>query len=237
MNIFLANKIEEGIAYFSEDESHHALKVLRLPIATKISFIDGLGGRYTGELLPASKSLMQAKIESCVVEEKSRAYHLHIAIAPTKNMERLEWFLEKSVELGIDEFSFICCERSERKVVKEERIKKVIEAAVKQSLQSRVPKFNSIENFSSFLGRIKELRANRFIAHCDTKSGFERVKFNALSGLNSECIFLIGPEGDFSPSEISIAMQEGFLGIDLGENRLRTETAGIYISAALACKN
>lgn len=233
MNLFVSQNIENQIAYFSAEESHHAVKVLRLSLGSMVKFIDGNGGRYEGELIFVSKSQMQVKILSSFFDSKTRNYHLHVAIAPTKNMERIEWFLEKAVELGIDEITFLICERSERRVLKMDRLQKIMESAVKQSLQSFMPKMNSLISFTTFLKSANLLGTNRFIAHC-YPTDFEKISLNSLKSDNGNYIFLIGPEGDFSIEEIEKAKQHQFVDLDLGENRLRTETAGLLICAGMA---
>ena len=235
MNIFLSERIENEIAFFSKEESFHAIKVLRLKIGDEVNFIDGNGRKFIGKILLASKDEIQAKIESSELQEKNRNYFIHLAIAPTKNSERIEWMIEKAVEIGIDEISFLLCERSERKVVKIDRIKKIIESAVKQSLQTWVPKVNSIRSYSKFLEESKVSNSRKLIAHCD-ESGFNRTAIKELDFSKGEYIFLIGPEGDFSKGEIELALNSGFDGLELGKNRLRTETAGLYVCMAASCR-
>ena len=151
-----------------------------------------------------------------------RNYHLHIAIAPTKNNDRLEWFLEKSTEIGIDEITPIICDQSERKVVKEDRLNKIISSAVKQSLKSIHPKLNQQIKFKDFLD--KDFPGQKFIAYIDDDVKTELSKVYKPS---EDALILIGPEGDFRPEEVDLARKKGFTAVSLGKARLRTETAGI----------
>ncbi len=208
--------------FLSEEESKHAIKVLRMPVGEKLQLIDGKGGLYEAEIMDAHPKRTILKINSVITAYGRRNHYLHIAIAPTKNMERLEWFIEKATEIGIDEISLIICQRSERKDAKAERLNKIITSAIKQSLKAYHPVLNEAVSFSNFMA--KDMDAQKFIAHCmpGNKAGLKDV-IEPHGGY----LILIGPEGDFSPAEVDEALAKGYKAITLGESRLRTETAAL----------
>lgn len=226
MTIFIA-QIEDYIAVMGEEESWHCAKVLRKKAGELVQVIDGKGSFFEGVLETISDRRCTVHITKGPIAQKPRTYYLHLAIAPTKNMDRIEWLVEKLVEIGIDELSFIKCQNSERTVVKSERIQKIIESAVKQSLQSKIPKLNSLINYSDFLQKHKQPKM--YIAHCHEG---EKQDIKSLSFKNSTSLFLIGPEGDFTLEEVKKAVSLGYEEISLGENRLRTETAGLIVCQA-----
>lgn len=221
MNLFYTPDISGARYTLNEDESHHCHKVLRLGDGDIVHMIDGKGGLYTGRILES-----HAKRTTILIIDKDegwgkRDYTLHIAIAPTKNIERFEWFLEKATEIGIDEITPLICDRSERKEVKKERLTKVITSAVKQSLKAYHPQLNEVVKFKNF---VKDVKGQKFIAHCmDT----EKQSLKQILELRGNYTILIGPEGDFSPSELSVAEALGFRPVSLGTSRLRTETAAL----------
>lgn len=225
MNIFIAT-IENNLAILTSEESWHCCKVLRKKTSDKIHIIDGKGNSYDGVLNLVSEKKCVAELLNGPVQQKKHPYYLHLAIAPTKQMDRIEWMIEKAVEIGIDEITFIQCKNSERMVIKHERIVKIVESAVKQSLQAFIPKVNELVPFKEIL--IKKGEQN-FIAHCE--EGFKQP-IKEIAFKNSSLLVLIGPEGDFTKEELTLAMQNGFKGLDLGENRLRTETAGLVVCQA-----
>jgi len=208
MNLFYTPDIEPSHPqyFLSEEESKHCVRVLRLVVGDKVQLIDGKGGLYIAEIKDAHPKRTILQVIDVQTGYNKRNHYLHIAIAPTKNIERLEWFLEKATEIGIDEISLIICQRSERKEAKVERLNKIITAAIKQSLLSR--------NFDG----------QKFIAHCE-----DGDKINLKQDIipKGKYLILIGPEGDFSPKEIDDALNNKFKAITLGESRLRTETAGL----------
>lgn len=228
MNVFIAN-INGDRAVLITEESWHCARVLRKKTGDKIHLIDGKGHSFEAELSFVSEKKCEAKILSGPVEQKKHPYFLHLAIAPTKQIDRIEWMVEKCVEIGIDEISFIQCKNSERVNVKTERILKIVESAVKQSLQAYIPKVNELTPFNKFVqdgtGDIK------LIAHCEKA---EKKVFKSFDIKNKSILILIGPEGDFSPDEIQLAIKNNFEALSLGENRLRTETAGLYVTQALS---
>ncbi len=221
MNIFIAT-INHTIAELTPEESWHCTKVLRFKTGDEIGLIDGKGNFYEGQLSVVNEKKCVANITFGPRVQNKHPYYLHLAIAPTKNIDRMEWLIEKAVEIGVDEVTFVRCKNSERTVIKEDRLIKIAESAVKQSLQAFIPKINPLTNFADIL-KIKA--DNKFIAHCEEETK-QHLKSFDLKNKNS--LVLIGPEGDFSTDEIRLAETSGFTGISLGENRLRTETAGIY---------
>lgn len=206
----------------SEEESKHCIKVLRLKLEDKVILINGQGGWFKAEITDAHPKRTLVTILSVIPNFNQRNHYLHIAIAPTKNIERLEWFLEKATEIGIDEITPILCAHSERRDLKIERLSKRITAAMKQSLKAYHPKLNALTPFNEFIQRIDH--KHKFIAHC--MEG-EKAYLQEILTPSSSCTILIGPEGDFSPLEVQQASQLDFVPISLGEARLRTETAAL----------
>lgn len=229
-----------------EAESKHAVRVLRLGVGDRVHLVDGRGGFYDAEIGDANPKRVVLRILAVQEKYQQRKHRLHIAIAPTKNMERLEWFLEKATEIGIDEITPLICDRSERREVKTERLEKVAVAAMKQSLKAYLPRINEAVRFSAFIKGMPVGSANssiaaqpdsgtkRFIAHCDAG---EKVFLSASVEPGDSVVILIGPEGDFSPSEISEALNANFIAISLGESRLRTETAALAACMEIALLN
>jgi 16S rRNA (uracil1498-N3)-methyltransferase len=226
MHYFFAHQIEGKTAQLDADESLHLSKVLRLKIGDTVGVLDGSGIIYEAEVSSVHAKASLVDIRGIHREAPVRPYRLHIAIAPTKMMERFEWFLEKVVEIGIDEISPILTERCERTVLKMARLENVVKAAMKQSLNAKTPVMNEPVQFAAFLKRTKA-QAN-FIAHCadDRKELLPNVAMN-----ESDVLVCIGPEGDFTPKEIKLALESGFKPVSLGDSRLRAETAGIVACA------
>lgn len=208
--------------FLSEEESKHCVRVLRLQNGDAVELIDGRGGFYDAEIMDAHPKRTILQINKVALEFGKRNHYLHIAVAPTKNIERLEWFLEKATEIGIDEISLLICQRSERKEVKTDRLNKIITAAIKQSLKAYHPVLNEPMAFNKFITQ-NQLTQN-FIAHCEPG---EKVELRSAIKHHGNYLVMIGPEGDFSPAEIDLALQNGFKAITLGESRLRTETAAL----------
>lgn len=231
MHQFYAPDIETN-SILPAEESHHAVKVLRLAAGDTIVVLDGKGKTFY-----ATISVADAK--GCILnslelkqESKGRDYRLHIAIAPTKNMDRLEWFVEKATEIGIDEISPIFCRYSERKVLKNERLEKILVSAMKQSIQPFLTKLNEPQSIKDFL---KNASADqKFIAHCHEA---DKKLLSRTVEAGKEVLILIGPEGDFSEEEVELAIEKGFVPVSLGENRLRVETAALYSCATVALIN
>lgn len=205
-----------------EAESKHAVKVLRLATGDKISLVDGKGTFFEAEITQAHAKKCELRILSSTKEANSKST-IHIAIAPTKNNDRLEWFVEKATEIGITEITPLICQRSERKMLKTDRLEKTAIAAMKQSLKASLPKINEPITFKDFI-KITPKQSNLFIAHCLDNTEKHLVD---VCTKNKETLVLIGPEGDFSKEEIDLAIKNHFKPISLGKSRLRTETAGI----------
>ncbi|MGV0754823.1 RsmE family RNA methyltransferase [Empedobacter brevis] len=224
MKLFFG-KIHQDIAVLNEEESHHFAKVLRGNESDLVHVTDGKGNLAKVEITSISKKVVEGKIIELKTNFEKKNYYLHVAIAPTKTMERLEFFLEKATEIGIDEITFLQTFHSERKNIKVERIEKIIQAATKQSLKAYLPKVNDLTKFNDFIksdfeGYIK------CIAHCE--SDIERTPLRTVLENNPQKILLlIGPEGDFSKEEIISAEEQNFTGISLGHQRFRTETAAL----------
>jgi 16S rRNA (uracil1498-N3)-methyltransferase len=224
MQLFYNATITEDTQQFTFDrtESRHIVRVLRKKIGDQLLITNGKGILFTSEITMADDKNCIANIISIVEKLKPRKYHLHIAIAPTKNIDRFEWFLEKATEIGIDEITPLLCERSERKNIKSERLEKIIESAMKQSLKFWLPKLNPLISFSEFINN--DFESALFIAHCERT---DRETLKSSLKPEQDVIILIGPEGDFSKSEIEKAIKHNYAPITLGESRLRTETAGL----------
>jgi len=225
---YLENPKNEII--LSAEESKHATKVLRKKEGDILNFTDGKGAFYKAEIIVADSRKCRLKVVSTEQKEKQHNYHLHIAIAPTKNMDRFEWFLEKATEIGIDEITPIICSHSERKVIKTERCNRILLSAMKQSLKFHVPKLNEAMSLSDFIKQ--DYEGTKYIAHCEDGEKKELKTVNKTE----KTIILIGPEGDFSPKEIELALQNQFKAVSLGTSRLRTETAGIIAAHSINIK-
>jgi len=206
----------------NEEESAHIVRVLRLKAGDAITLTDGRGGRYTAKIVEAHHKRCETEIIEQQTEYGKRPYRLHIGIAPTKNIDRLEWFIEKATEIGIDEITPLLCERSERKNVNIERLQRVMIAAMKQSQKAYLPIINEITAFSKWIETQKQNHC--YIAHCNEGDKY-LLKNLYQSGLSA--VIAIGPEGDFSMQEIMQAINCRFKGITLGTSILRTETAGV----------
>ncbi|HIP35667.1 MAG TPA: 16S rRNA (uracil(1498)-N(3))-methyltransferase [Crocinitomix sp.] len=209
--------------YLSEEESHHAYRVLRLKQGQQITIINGKGTLAIAEIIGLTKKQLQFKVVKSNFKKEVEP-KIHIAIAPTKSIDRFEFFLEKATELGVSEITPLICKNSERKIIKQERLEKIILSAVKQSGNLYLPKVNQLIKFKEFIQR-KNKNDECYIAHCENDSNKIQLKNNLINQKNI-CI-LIGPEGDFTKEEIILAKQNKFKPVALGHTRLRTETAGI----------
>lgn len=210
-------------ATFSREESGHCIRVLRMTLGDTINFTDGKGNIYEGVITIDDPHKMQAYIEKVIEDFGKRAYNLHIAISPLKNNDRLEWFIEKAVEMGIDEITPLICTRSEKNRIKRERIENLILSAMKQSVKAFLPRLNEPVKINDFLsGNYKGLR---LIAHCNPEPGRKAVTEVISRGEN--VVIMIGPEGDFTNEEVTNAVKAGFTSVHIGSSRLRTETAGV----------
>lgn len=208
-----------------EDEQNHIIKVLRMREGEEIFITDGKGNSAKGNIQFEGKKiqLSNAEIKKNISDFSPK---LHIAIAPTKNIDRIEFFIEKAVEMGISEITFLQTEKSERKIINVEKLEKQAISASKQSLRFHFPKINHLAKLSDFIKNLNS--GNTYIAHCD--NSFSRVSLHNIP-MQEEITFLIGPEGDFSLNEIRMLSEIGIKAVSLGNQRLRTETAGIFVAA------
>ena len=229
MQLFYCPEILEDSYYLNSEESKHCIKVLRKNEGDLINLIDGIGSFYEVRITIASQKKVHFEIVKSWKEE-ARNYKLHIAIAPTKNNDRLEWFLEKATEIGIDEITPIICHHSERKVVKEERLNKIIISATKQSLKSKIPILHPAISLKQLV--LVNHTKNCLIAHCE-----DNEKTSLQTVVTKNTLILIGPEGDFSTTEIDLALANSFTPITLGNSRLRTETAGLVACHTIALQH
>jgi 16S rRNA (uracil1498-N3)-methyltransferase len=223
MQLFYAPDLVGDYYNLDEEETFHCTRVLRLVTGDKIHLTDGKGNLFGGILETITKKEALIKIVNKIPEYRKKNYRLHIAIAPTKNIDRFEWFLEKATEIGIDEITPLICEHSERTIIKPERLEKIIVAAMKQSIKAYKPILNPLEKINKFLNR----DFNNFQTTIATCEGDNRKLLKKISEPGKNILVLIGPEGDFSNDEIQNSINAGFIAVSLGESRLRTETAGL----------
>ena len=233
MQLFYNPEITNNSTQFSfnKEESKHIIKVLRKGEGDTLNITNGNGWLFKAEIIVAD-------IKKCVVKiitqelQKPKNYYLHMVVAPTKMNDRYEWFLEKATEIGVDEITPIICDHSERKVIKPERFEKIIQSAMKQSLNCYLPKLNKITSLQNFLEQ--NFEGQLFIAHCEnSKKSTLKTKVQD----NQKATMLIGPEGDFSSQEIDFAIKKDFIPVSLGITRLRTETAAIVACHTIALIN
>ena len=209
----------------TEEESGHCVRVLRYSVGDEILITDGRGTTYTARITNPHPKHCDFEIISREKQEPHHAFHLHIAIAPTKNIERLEWCIEKCVEIGVDEITPLLCRFSERKQLRIDRLEKIILSAAKQSLTPYLPVLHDLTPFDEFIQRQSQCQGQQnFIAHC-YKEDKRVLKTEIEQG--RDVLVLIGPEGDFSEKEVSDALSLGFIPVSLGNSRLRTETAAV----------
>lgn len=222
------------------DEAQHAVRVLRLTMGDELNLMDGNGNFYTAVITAADNHHCRYRIEERQSQQPEWTGSIHLAVAPTKHMERMEWLAEKATEVGFDRLSLLDCRFSERRVVKTDRLEKIIVAAMKQSHKAWKPQVDEMEPFSSFIKRT-DLPAQRFIAHCYEEADVAvpgdapSAKPFLLDVLQSgqPALVLVGPEGDFAIDEVRDAIAAGFQPVSLGTSRLRTETAALVAVVAL----
>jgi len=222
MQLFIG-EINGNIAQLSGDEFLHFTKVLRGNVGQRIFVTDGFGNLAQGIVMQIFSKYLEVEIDDLQSNFEQRNYRLHVAIAPTKNMDRIEFFLEKATEIGIDEITFLKTFHSERKNINLDRCQKIVNSAVKQSLKAYVPIINDLVKFDDFIKQKHD--SNKLIAHCSSE--FDRININKIIKENERFLLMIGPEGDFSETEIRDAIQLGFDSVSLGSQRFRTETAAI----------
>lgn len=223
MQLFYNPKLDSSVSQFvfTPEESRHIVKVLRKKENDNLLITNGKGYIFEAKIMVADTKKCKAQIISSTKKHR-KMYWFHLVVAPTKSNDRFEWFLEKATEIGVDEITPVICDRSERKIVKQERMEKVLQSAMKQSMQAYLPKLNPITTYSEFVE--KEREGLLFIAHCEED---EKMELKRRVAPDKDVTILIGPEGDFSEKEINKAYEKGFLPVSLGQNRLRTETAAI----------
>lgn len=222
MQLFYVPNISGAKVTLNQTESKHAIKVLRLPHGTHIQIIDGDGGFYEAKITDANPKRCELEIIDSQLNFGKKNFKLHIAIAPTKNIDRFEWFLEKCTEIGIDEITPILSEHSERKVIKPERLERILVSAMKQSVKAYLPKLNELTTFKALVEQTTT--SKKYIAHCNNG---EKEHLKDIVSEGDDVLLFIGPEGDFSTEEVEWAKEYGFQEISLGTARLRTETAGV----------
>ncbi len=221
MQLFYAPEIEHELC-LPVEEAQHCFKVLRKNIGDTINIVDGKGSLFECRIVDNNPKKNKVDIVEIQREFGKRSGSIHLAIAPTKNMDRMEWMVEKITEIGVDEITFLYCKHSIRKNLKIERIYKKVVSAMKQSVKAYLPKINELQPFSQFIKEIESNNATKLIAHLN-----EGVKPIGEYSTEVDVLILIGPEGDFSVEEITQAEDAGFKSISLGHSRLRTETAGM----------
>jgi 16S rRNA (uracil1498-N3)-methyltransferase len=226
MHLFYCSDSGSDKTTLDKTESQHCIKVLRLKKNDTINLIDGKGSIYEAVIVSDNPHKCEVKVVKQLRDFNSRNFYLHIAIATTRSADRFEWFIEKATETGIDEITPVICSRSERKTVKMERLGKIVISAMKQALVARMPKINSVQNLNEFISGSDVRGCSKYIFHCAESS---RQKIRDIYVPGSGVLALIGPEGDFTAEEIDFAIKNNFQPVSLGNNRLRTETAGIAV--------
>ncbi len=233
MLLFYCPNLQGGIHTLSAEESKHCLKSMRLKVGDELYLTDGNGHLYRTQIIDTQAMLCTVAVEETLTT-KPLPYRLHVAVAPTKNPDRLEWFVEKAVEMGITEISALICEHSQKNTIKKERIERLMIAAMKQSLQTFLPTFNNAVSFDELMEKYGQRHdISKWIAYCGQTEKTPIPLIDAVKQKN-DILVLIGPEGDFSPKEIAKAMKLGFGVITMGTQRLRTETAALMTVAVTA---
>lgn len=236
MELFYSTEVANGICTLTEEESRHCAKVLRHTAGDIINVIDGSGTLYTCRIMECGKRVV-CSVEQMQENFGAHNYNLTMAVCPTKNIDRYEWFLEKATEMGIDSVVPVLGDHSERRVVKEERLGKILVSAAKQSLKGAVPALEEPVSVKQFVREHASAAGVKLIAYCGEreKSTLAQAVHKAVA-LCPDCpefTVLIGPEGDFSPAEVDAAIEAGFVPLTLGDSRLRTETAAVAAVAGI----
>ena len=235
MELFFSSNIEAGVCRLDHDESGHCIKVLRHKYGDQINVIDGSGTMHRCRITTDSHKGVEAMIVESEENWGSHPYRLHMAVCPTKNNDRYEWFAEKACEIGFDVLHPVIGEHSERRVLKTQRVEKILVSAAKQSLKAAVPIVNEPVSVKDFIKDCQDKDALKLIAYCfDDENMPRRSIKDALSDFQGqEIVVMIGPEGDFSKHEADLAMEAGFIPVHLGDSRLRTETAALAAVSAV----
>ena len=235
MELFYSRDIDGGICRLDHDESGHCIKVLRHRCGDEINVIDGCGTLHRCRIISDSHKAVEAAVVESSVNWGSHPYILHMAVCPTKNNDRYEWFAEKACEIGFDVLHPVIGEHSERRILKTQRVEKILVSAAKQSLKAAVPSVMEPVSVKDFINSSKDKNALKLIAYCfeDEYTPRRSIKDALEAYEGTEIVIMIGPEGDFSKSEAEFAMQAGFIPVHLGESRLRTETAAMTAVSAV----
>ena len=235
MELFYSQDIEGGIVRLNQDESGHCIKVLRHKCGDEISVIDGCGTLYKCRISSDSHKGVEANVLESQCDWGGHPYSLHLAVCPTKNNDRYEWFAEKSCEIGFDTLSPVIGDHSERRVLKTQRVEKILVSAAKQSLKAAVPLVNEPVSVKEFIKSTSGAEGLKMIAYCFEDERVPRRSIREiLEGYDGDQItVMIGPEGDFSKEEAEMALAAGFIPVHLGQSRLRTETAALTAAAAV----
>lgn len=234
MQLFYAPEISLPRYTLPEEESKHCVRVLRMTVGDELHLTDGKGNMYRCKVVSDNVKRCEVEVVETWPEYERMSYGLTMCVAPTKNIDRFEWFLEKATEIGISDVYPLECDHSERRQIKLEREEKVITAAVKQSLKAYHPVLHDLTSVRDIIAM--DFEGEKYIAHCDSSFG-ERPYLGNLVKKGANTLILIGPEGDFSKEEINFALQNGFKAISLGRERLRTETAAVVATTVVATIN
>lgn len=226
MQLFFAENLESDVYTLPPEESKHCVRVLRMAKGDRLALTDGSGTLAWAEILDPDSRACSVLIVERLYDYGKRPFRLHVAVAPTKNTARLEWFVEKAVEMGVDVITPVLCDHSERCVLKRDRLEKIVISAMKQSLKTYLPVIEDLTPLSQLLQR--PFDGQRFVAYCD---GDHRTPLREAYTPGNDALILIGPEGDFSSEEVEKALSLGFTPVTLGECRLRTETAALAATA------
>jgi len=232
MHIFYTPDINSDEFTLNEEESKHCTRVLRLKEQDTVYLVDGVGGFYSAHIIDSNPKRCKVIVYQTIKEFGKRNYNLTLAVAPTKSIERFEWFLEKATEIGIDRIIPFHSQQSERKVIKPERLNKIIESAMKQSKSSYHPVLEDMCTFNKLIN--KDFKGKKLIAHCLES---DKILLKNAVKQSDDVLILIGPEGDFTELEVDKAKLKGYTDISLGNSRLRTETAGIVACHTISLIN
>jgi len=233
MLLFYTPNIPSDHYTLPEEESKHCIRVLRLAAGDTVHLTDGKGTLYTAQIAVANAARCEIAITGKQENYGARSYYLHLAVAPTKNINRYEQLLDKVTETGVDEITPLICDHSERRTIKPERLEKVLVAAMKQSLKTRLPQLHAPTTFADFIRQ--PFDGGKYIAFCDPC--IPRELFWNILPANRRALMLIGPEGDFAEQEIRAALQAGFRAVSFGASRFRVETAGLIAGMAMYITN
>lgn len=235
MIVFYTKAINGDRAHLEGEEFRHAIQVLRKKLGDPVRFTDGQGGWYNGYIEAIGKGYCSINISDKTIEISRRTYQVCLAVAPTKSVDRFEWFLEKATEIGVDRILPVWCRYSERSTLRMERLEKILIAAMKQSLQPFLPKLEAPVHIDTFLKEKPEGKYRCYIAYVDQSTSSQHL-FDACQP-GQDTLVLVGPEGDFSEEEVRRCVEQGFKQVSLGQNRLRTETAAVVASHCIALRN